>query len=430
MFDDIKVNIAGGLDIPLPRMVRVRQKFASQPIADIAVVVKQQIARPEIAAKIKPGAKIAIGVGSRGVNNIETAVRALVEAIKDCGGEPFIFPAMGSHGGATVEGQTEVLANYGVTEQRVGAPVRATMDTVVVSQMADGTPLHMDRYAHEADGVVLINRIKPHTNFRGDIESGIVKMMTIGMGKINGATTLHSDQGMDSFGTSLPAAARELMKHIPFLFGVGMVEDAYDHTAIIEAIAAEQLFEREAELQTKAKSLMAKLYFGNIDVLIIERMGKEISGAGFDPNITGRNNRGVTGFDYPKVEKIVVLDLSEKTHGNATGVGLADVVPLQLVKRIDFGYTYANVITSAYLDGGGIPIVMPTEHDAIRLAVKTVPRVKPENARIVRIRDTLTLGEIEISEALLDEVHNNDHIELLGDPAAMAFDGEGQLMRI
>jgi hypothetical protein len=288
----------------------------------------------------------------------------------------------------------------------------------------------MDRYAHEADGVVLINRIKPHTTFRGDIESGIVKMMTIGMGKINGATTLHSDQGMDRFDKALPAAAKELMRHIPFLFGVGMVEDAYDHTQIIEAIAAEQLFERETELQAKAKSLMAKLYFDNIDVLIIERMGKEISGSGFDPNITGRNNRGVSGFDHPQVEKIVVLDLSDQTHGNATGIGLADVIPLRLLKRIDFGYTYANVITSAYLDGGSIPIVMPNEQDAIRLAVKTVPRVKPQNARIVRIRDTLTLGEIEVSEPMLDEVHKNSNIELLSDPVDMVFDGDGALARI
>lgn len=430
MFDKIQVNIAGGLDIPLPRMARVRQNFHSQPIDDVGLAVKQQIDRAEIAATIKPGAKIAIGVGSRGVANIAAATKAAVASIKNHGGEPFIFPAMGSHGGATVEGQTQVLANYGVTEEQVGAPVRATMDTVVVSHMANGTPIHMDRYAHEADGVVLINRVKPHTSFRGDIESGIVKMMTIGMGKINGATIYHSEHGMDRFAQALPEAATELMKHIPFLFGLGMVEDAYDNTAIIEAMTTDNLLEREKVLQARAKELMARLYFDDIDVLIIDRMGKEISGNGFDPNIAGRNSRGVVGFDRPQVTKVVVLDLSDETHGNATGVGLVDVIPLNLFNRIDFEYTYANVITSAYLDGAMIPIVMKTEQDAIRLAIKTVPRVKPENARIVHIRDTLALSEIEVSESMFDEVHQHENMELIGDHTEMSFDSDGRFKKV
>ena len=429
MFDNLKVNIAGGLDIPLPRMAKIRQNFESHKIDDVAAAVSAELDEPAISARIKPGARIAIGVGSRGVNNIEPAVRALVEGLKQRGAEPFIFPAMGSHGGATVEGQTEVLANYGVTEECVGAPIRATMDTVIVTEMEDGTPLHMDRYAFEADGVVLINRIKPHTTFRGAIESGIVKMLIIGMGKISGATILHTRHGMDRFAEVLPQAAETLMERIPFLFGIGLVEDAYDHTAIVEAIPSDRLVERETVLQQRAKELMARLYFDDIDVLIIERMGKEISGSGFDPNITGRNSRGVEGFDLPRVQKIVILDLSDQTHGNATGMGLADVITLRLFKRIDFAYTYANVITSAYLDGGLIPLVMPTEQDAIRLAVKTVPRVKPEQARIVRIRDTLTLSEIEVSEPMLDEVRANSKLELVQEPTAMSFDAEGRLPR-
>ena len=429
MFDDLKVNIAGGLDIPLPRMARIRQNFESHEIGDVAAAVRAELDKPEITSRVKPGAKIAIGVGSRGVNNIEIAVRAVAEGLKKHGAEPFIFPAMGSHGGATAEGQTEVLANYGVTEERVGAPIRATMDTVIVTEMDDGTPLHMDKFAHEADGVVLINRIKPHTTFRGAIESGIAKMMIIGMGKIGGATILHTRHGMDRFAEVLPKAAEVLMEKIPFLFGLGMVEDAYDHTAIVEAIPSDQLIARETVLQQRAKDLMARLYFDDIDVLIIERMGKEISGSGFDPNITGRNNRGVEGFDLPRVQKIVVLDLSDQTHGNATGMGLADVITLRLFKRIDFAYTYANVITSAYLDGALIPLVMPTEQDAIRLAVKTVPRVPSEQARIVRIRDTLTLSEIEVSEPMLEEVRANGKLEIIEEPAAMSFDAEGRLPR-
>jgi hypothetical protein len=421
MLDDIQINIAGGLDILLPKMVKVRQQFEQHRIEDVGAAISTELARPEIASCIKPGATIAIGVGSRGVANIGTAVEALVNGIKSYGAEPFIFPAMGSHAGATAAGQTELLANYGITEARIGAPVRATMETVIVTEMADGTPLHMDRYAYEADGVILINRVKPHTTFRGDIESGVVKMMIIGMGKISGASILHSEHGMDRFPDTLPLAAETLMRHIPFLFGIALVEDAYDHTAIVEAIPASQLITREKALLVRAKALMARLYFDDIDVLVIERMGKEISGAGFDPNITGRNSRGVVGFDTLRVEKIVVLDLSNQTHGNATGIGLADVITQRLLKRIDFAVTYSNVITSAYLDGALLPIPMKTEQDAIRLAIKTAPRVKPKDVRLVRIRDTLTLSEIEVSVALLEEVRVHSQMEILAEPAEMVF---------
>ena len=421
MLDEFQLNIAGGLDIPLPKMVKVRQHFEAHRLDDVGAAISTELTRSEIAACVKPGASIAIGVGSRGVANIDTAVKALVKGIKSCGGEPFIFPAMGSHAGATAAGQTELLAGYGITEARIGAPVRATMETVIVTEMTDGTPLHMDLNAYEADGVVLINRIKPHTAFRGDIESGVVKMMVIGMGKISGATVLHSEHGMDRFPVALPLAAEALMRHIPFLFGIALVEDAYDNTAIVEAIPARQLITREKALLVQAKALMPRLYFDAIDVLVIEQMGKEISGAGFDPNITGRNSRGVTGFDTLRVEKIVVLDLSDQTHGNATGIGKADVITRRLLERIDFAVTYSNVITSAYLDDGLIPIPMQTEQDAIRLAIKTVPRVKPDDIRLVRIRDTLTLSEIEVSVALLDEVRAHSQMETIGEPAEMAF---------
>jgi len=414
MFDNINPNIAGGLDFEMPQMHKIRQNFEKNAIDDVGAAVTEQCNKPDIAARIKPGDSIAIGVGSRGVANIETAVKAIVDAIKEHGAKPFVFPAMGSHGGATVEGQIGVLANYGVTEERIGAPVRATMDTVVVTEMADGTPLHMDKFAHEADGVVIVNRIKPHTTFRGDIESGLIKMLVIGMGKISGATVMHSDHGMDRFPQVLPEAAENLLQHINYLFGIGLIEDAYDHTAIVEAVTGDNLVAREKQLQVKAKELMPRICFDDIDVLIVEKIGKEISGAGMDPNITGRNSRGVTGFDRPRVEKIVVLDLTDQTHGNATGIGVADVITLRLLKRIDFSVTYANVIASAYLDGGYIPMIMPDDDQAIRLAVKTVPRVKPADARIVRIPDTLTLDEIEVSQALLKEVDAHPQLQATG----------------
>jgi len=410
----------------MPKMVAVLQRFDDAHISDVEKAVREQLTRPEIAARVNSGMRIAIGAGSRGIANIGITVRATVQALREFGAEPFVFPAMGSHGGATPEGQQAVLAGYGITEEDVGAPIRATMDTILIGEMKDGTPVHMDRYAHEADGVVLINRIKPHTSFRGPIESGVVKMIVIGMGKIQGATHMHA-HGMDLFPELLPRVAAFLMERTSILFGIGVVENAYDRTAIVEALLPDALVEREVELQTKAKSLMGRLYFSDIDILLIDQMGKEISGAGFDPNITGRNHRGVTGFDDPKVQKIVVLDLTKMTNGNATGLGLADVITRKLYDAIDYPSTYGNVITSAYLDGALIPIAMPTDQQAVQLAIKTLVRVKQGQARIVRIRDTLSIDKISVSEPMLTEVKQHPDMSIIGEPAPFDFAPDGTL---
>ena len=410
----------------MPKMAAVLQRFDDAHISDVEKAVREQLTRPEIAARVNSGMRIAIGAGSRGIANIGITVRTTVQALRELGAEPFVFPAMGSHGGATPEGQQAVLAGYGITEEDVGAPIRATMDTILIGEMKDGTPVHMDRYAHEADGVVLINRIKPHTSFRGPIESGVVKMIVIGMGKIQGATHMHA-HGMDLFPELLPRVAAFLMERTSILFGIGVVENAYDRTAIVEALLPDALVEREVELQTKAKSLMGRLYFSDIDILLIDQMGKEISGAGFDPNITGRNHRGVTGFDDPKVQKIVVLDLTKMTNGNATGLGLADVITRKLYDAIDYPSTYGNVITSAYLDGALIPIAMPTDQQAVQLAIKTLVRVKQGQARIVRIRDTLSIDKISVSEPMLTEVKQHPDMSIIGEPAPFDFAPDGTL---
>ena len=410
----------------MPKMAAVLQRFDDAHISDVEKAVREQLTRPEIAARVNSGMRIAIGAGSRGIANISITVRATVQALRERGAVPFVFPAMGSHGGATAEGQQAVLAGYGSTEEDVGAPIRATMDTILIGEMKDGTPVHMDRYAHEADGVVLINRIKPHTSFRGPIESGVVKMIVIGMGKIQGATHMHA-HGMDLFPELLPRVAAFLMERTSILFGIGVVENAYDRTAIVEALLPDALVEREVELQTKAKSLMGRLYFSDIAILLIDQMGKEISGAGFDPNITGRNHRGVTGFDDPKVQKIVVLDLTKMTNGNATGLGLADVITRKLYDAIDYPSTYGNVITSAYLDGALIPIAMPTDQQAVQLAIKTLVRVKQGQARIVRIRDTLSIDKISVSEPMLTEVKQHPDMSIIGEPAPFDFAPDGTL---
>jgi len=425
--DRVEVNIAGGLDIALPRMVDVRQKFDAVHLGDIAATIANEFQRPEVRARVKAGQAIAVGCGSRGIANIATIVKCVIRELQALGARPFIFPAMGSHGAATAEGQKKVLEGYGITEAATGVPVRATMDTVIVGTLADGTPVHMDRFAAEADGIVVVNRIKPHTAFRGATESGITKMLAIGIGKIVGAATYHQ-HGMDTFPELLPKVRDVHLARRNVLFGVGIVENAHDQTAAIEVIPSERIAEREPVLQDMAKKLMPQLFFDEIDVLIIDEMGKNISGAGFDPNITGRNRRAVQWNYGPLTKKIVVLGLTPETHGNATGVGGADIITMRLFREIDVPSTYANIITSMNLDGGAIPMVMNNDREAIQLAVKTVVRVKPQDCRIVRIRNTLELAQIQVSEPLLAEVRvRPDRFQIASPPAPFAFDAEERL---
>ncbi len=425
--DRIEVSIAGGLDVPLPRMARVRQKFDTTRLEDITGAVRAQIRRPEIRARVKPGQVIAVGCGSRGIANIGLIARTVIEELRALGAKPFVFPCMGSHGAATAEGQKKVLETYGITEEATGVPIRASMETVVTGHLEDGTPVHMDRHAAEADAIVVINRIKPHTGFRGATESGLTKMLAIGIGKIVGAATYHS-HGMDRFPELLPKVRDVNLAARNVLFGVAIVENAYDETSVVEAVPAESIATREPELQQLAQANLPRLFFDEIDVLVIEEMGKNISGAGFDPNVTGRNRRNVQWVARPFVKKIVVLGLTRVSHGNATGIGSADVITMRLFRELDVASTYANVITAANLDGAAIPIVMNDDHDAIALAVKTVVRVKPADCRIVRIRNTLHLSEIEVSEPMLAEIRARpESFEVLSEPRPLAFDAQGNL---
>ncbi|MEO8627222.1 MAG: lactate racemase domain-containing protein [Betaproteobacteria bacterium] len=423
----VEVNIAGGLDIPLPRMINVNQKFAATRLADIPAKIAEEFKRPEVRERIKAGQSIAVGCGSRGVANIAQIATCVVRELQALGAKPFVFPCMGSHGAATAEGQKKVLESYGITEASTGVQIKASMETTIVGHLPDGTPVHMDKHAAEADGIVVINRIKPHTGFRGATESGLTKMLSIGIGKIIGAATYHT-HGMDRFPELLPAIRDVNIGARNVLFGVGIVENAYDETAVIEIVPAEKLASREPELQSIAKKSMPALYFDDIDVLIIDEMGKNISGAGFDPNITGRNRRAINWVASTQVKKIVVLGLTRETMGNATGIGSADVITMRLWREFDVASTYANIITSANLDGAAIPMVMNTDREAISLAVKTVVRVKPQNCRIVRIRNTLQLSEIQVSEPMLDLVRSRpDRFDIVSDPLPLPFDANGLL---
>lgn len=425
--DRIEVNVAGGLDIPLPRMTRVRQKFDATRLEDIAGAIRSEFRRPEIRDLVKPGQVVAVGCGSRGIANIALIACTVIEELKALGAKPFVFPCMGSHGAATAEGQRKVLETYGITEEATGVPIHASMETEIVGHLDDGTPVHMDKHAAGADAIVVINRIKPHTGFRGATESGLTKMLAIGIGKILGAATYHT-HGMDAFPELLPKVRDVNISKRNVIFGVGVLENAYDETAHVEIVPARELATREPELQKRAKGYMPQIFFDEIDVLVIDEMGKNISGAGFDPNITGRNRRNVQWSAKPFVKKIVVLGLTRITHGNATGIGSADVITMRVYKELDIPSTYANIITSMNLDGGAIPIIMNTDREAVALAVKTVVRVKPENCRIVRIRNTLHLGEIEVSDAMLDEVKARpDRFEIVDAPHEWPFDAQGTL---
>jgi Lactate racemase N-terminal domain len=415
------INIPGGLDFSMPRMLPVRQRFERHTLGDVAAAVRAEIARPEIAATISRGACIAIGVGSRGVANIGIVVKTLVAELKARGAAPLVFPAMGSHGGGDAQEQAGLLAGYGITEAKIGAPVRATMETVVVAHTEHGVPIHMDKYAHEADGVVLINRVKPHPAFRGAVESGVMKMMIIGMGKIAGASAIHRGYPLDDFGAAIPRAAEVLMGHIPFLFGIGLVEDAFDTTAIVEAMTGQTLFARESRLLVRAKELMARLLFEDIDVLVIDEIGKNVSGGGADANVTGRSARNAPGFNKPRVAKKVFLDLTDATKGNAAGIAAADVITKRLFERIDFGVTYSNLVASTYLEAVKTPIPMADGDSAVRLAVRTLRNREPLAARIVRIRNTLDLVNIHVSEPMRDHVAVHSRLEITGEPVAMSF---------
>jgi Lactate racemase N-terminal domain len=425
--DKIEVNIAGGLDVELPRMVRVRQKFESIEIDDVAGTVVEQFSDPAIRAKVKPGMKIAVGCGSRGIANVAACARAVIDQLKALGAEPFIFPAMGSHGSASAEGQVKVLDSLGINEQTMGCPIKSSMEVVELGRLDNDMPVYFDRHAAEADAVALVCRVKAHTNFRAPIESGIVKMLVIGMGKIRGASTAHW-YGFDAFIDVLPKTAQYIMQKIDFLFGVAMVENAADRTALVEVVPGDKVLEREPELLRLARQWMPRLQFDDIDVLIVDRMGKNITGAGMDPNITGRNARGANWEAVPRVKKIAVLGLTPETDGNATGVGAADVITMRLFRDFDPAKTYANVIAATLLDGAAIPMIMNSDREAVQLAAKTIPQTRPEDATIVHIPNTLEIVEIDVSENLLPYIEANpDKFEVIGSPAPLGFDAQGNL---
>jgi hypothetical protein len=407
-------------------MIRVRQTFPRPRVADVPAAVAQALA--EAGVPIKRGDTVAVGAGSRGIANIDTVVGATVRWLRDLGARPFVFPAMGSHGGGTPEGQLAVLEHYGITESTMGCPIRATMEVGQVGE-ALGLPVWLDRYAAEADWIGLVNRIKPHTDFKGSIESGLFKMMTIGLGKWKGAVQYHRANVNHGYETVITAVGREMLAKARIAFGVGVVENGYDETARIEAFNAQDLEAGERRLLKDAREWMARLPFGRIDVLLVEEMGKNISGAGMDTNVIGRPSNPHEPFPAdPKILWIVALDLTDDSDGNAVGIGNADFTTRRLVEKIDMKPTLINAITACAPNGAKIPPTYDTDREAVEAALSCIGLTPPERARVVRIKNTLMLGEIEVSEAFRPELARRPDLAILAGPAELAFDAAGRVI--
>ena len=412
----------------LPKMTRIQQQFEAPVLTDLPVAIHTELDRINAAAIVKPGETVAITAGSRGVANVDTAVKATVDYLKGIGAHPFVVPAMGSHGGATAEGQRSVLAHYGITEETVGAPVKATMEVVELGKTADGLPVFFDRYAAEADQVVPLNRIKAHTDFNGSIESGLMKMMVIGLGKQQGANLYHRAFFQYGFEHVITTVGGFILDTGKIGFGLGLIENAHEDTAKAVAMPAAQLFQGERELLVEAKSLMGRLPFDELDLLIIDWTGKNISGTGMDTNVIGRMMQNFEPEPAkPAILRIFVRDITEESDGNATGIGLADFTTTRLVEQIDRHSTYMNGITALGPQKSKIPFYYDTDREAIEVALSTIGLTEPEDARVIRIESTLRLTELDISEVLLEDAKLHSRLAVIGETQPFAFDTVGNL---
>ena len=412
------LNLKRFADIPLPKFVKVKQHFKKERIDDIAQEVRTQLVTHLTRLQ---GKNIAIGVGSRGIANIKEITKTLVDELITAGAKPFIIPTMASHGGATASGQAEVLASYGITPESMGVPVIASMEVVSIGELEPGLPIYVAQSALQADGIVVIARVKAHTAFRGPIESGVAKMLAIGLGKQIGADSLHH-QGFGRFAELIPKAAQMVVEKTKVLFALGIVENAYEQTYKIEVLSRADILamEKEIALLEESRSIMGRLLFPEFDLLVIEEIGKNISGDGQDPNVTGLY---ITKYcdGGPRFQKSVIFGLTEETHGNANGMGVVDVVTRNLLDNIDFIATYTNAFTSTEILPVKIPMVAGSKEDALRIVVKACNGVDCGKHRIVWIKNTLELEEIVISKALLEEAQAHSQIEILTQPGDLTF---------
>lgn len=417
--------------MPLPRMMKVRQRFPADEVDDVAGAVRQEIARVGLPERIRPGARVAITVGSRGISSIPILAKTVVDEVRRCGGQPFIVPAMGSHGGGTAEGNVSILRDIGVTEETVGAPILATMEVVELARLPRGLPIYMDKYAHGADAIILLNRIKPKCAW-AHIGSGLVKISTIGLGKQRGCNTFHSwTVGTNQLYHTLIEAYGIIREKAPIVLGLAVIDNAYARPAKIVALRPEEIPELEPGLLREAARLVARLPFDPLDVLILDCMGKNISPGGPDPLVVGRPHEDPAGNpvpNQPQIDKICVLDLTPQSHGNAVGMGYVDVATMRFASKVNLYDTYMNSISAAGTSGAHLPMLLPNDREAIQVAMLSAGATDPTKVRLIRAHSTLHLEELSVSEALASRMAGRPDLEPAGELAPLAFDEDGNLV--
>lgn len=424
-FPEVHVPVQGLDRVKLPNMVTVHQAYDRQKVEDLAGTVRSRI----VAAVKNPeeyrGKRIAITAGSRGIPDSDVILRTMCELLKEWGASPFIVPAMGSHGGATAEGQKEMLAGYHITEETMGVPVLSSME-VVQYDTFNSIPLYCDKYAFESDGIVIFNKVKPHTDFRGKHESGLAKMIAIGIAKHAGAAMFHSF-GFSRFAELIPGVAEKFIATGKLAFGLGVVQNAYDDICTVEACTAENFMETDAYLLVQAKERMAKFKFDDIDLLIIDEIGKNISGNGHDPNVVGRNiSRSFT--DVLRLQKLFVRSITPESHGSGCGLSCADMTTRACLNSVDWEVTWANCMTTGLLDSGVIPIYSNTDKEAIAICLQTCHNIDRENPRVARIKNTLEMETVQVSEALYASIKDMEGISFVSGPEPMRFTADGTLI--
>lgn len=412
--------------VEFPRIVKVRQHFDPAHIPHVPTAVREGVSELKGYRRIRPGQRIAITAGSRGVDRMPEVLRTVVDMVKERGAHPFLIPAMGSHGGATAEGQRNMLSGLGITEEAMGAPILASMEVELIAHISNGRPVYVDRFAHEADGIIVVNRVKNHTGFRGDYESGLMKMMTIGLGKQYGARNYHST-GFKYMARTIAEVGSTVLEREKILFGVGVIENGHGRLAKISCLEPEEIPVVEKELLKIAHAYLPRPFFDRADVLVVQEMGKDISGTGMDSNVIGRYNNEYVSSPEICYTRLVVLDLTEHTNGNGNGMGFADYMTRRMFQKLDLEQTYPNVITSAHPMTVRIPMILETDRLAIAAAIKAclVPEGQPP--KVGFIQNTKDLDTVYISESLLEKAEACPHVEPVGSPFPIPFAPDGSL---
>lgn len=401
------------MKLELPKMYKVKQRFAAQRLEKVEEKVRFEMNENVIKNKVKPGQRVAVAVGSRGIKNLFLIVKTVVEELEKLGACPYIVSAMGSHGNGTEEGQKQVLESYGITKENLGVEIVTTVDVVNLGKTSKGFDVYFDREAYESDLVIPINRVKLHTDFVGDLQSGICKMLVIGLGNHIGCSSIH-EENPDVFAEILEEAANIIISKANIGFGIAILENAYDETLMVEAIPSETMINREKELIKLSKKNMPTLMIPNIDILVVEEIGKNVSGAGYDPNILGKSSvLKEFVLDVPDIKRMILLDVSKESHGNGIGVGMFDIITRNVFDKLDLESMYANAIACKCIEDVRIPLITDSEDEAIKVAAKVIRNIDKENMKIVKIKNTLDLEYIYVSESLLKEVNKNSELTLI-----------------